>query len=844
MPTEHTSAENCSLCGRELLSSAVESAEGISFCSTGCRDVQATLGVADTPDGETTSMPKDTDSVTERTPTNGSTESPTDGVSRTFFRIDGMYSATCESFLESVANGHDGVIDAEASYVTETIRVDYDSDHVSKSELREALDTLGYSADLRENGSDTKKSGPARHSQETTGMQERPDDNILEFRYAVGLLFGTFLMLPYVVLIYPVHLASMFEWDALQIFERGFQLSGADAVFFLRLYLVLSGIILFFTGLPVLRGAYISLKMRGPNSDLLVAVTVMSAYAYSTLATLLGRSDIFFDITIVVAAAVTAAMFYESAIKQRALGRLTELTVSQVNTAEIYDSDGTTKEVGVEELTSGDRVLVRQGERIPVDGELIEGTCTVDEAVVTGESLPVLKQPGDDVIGGSIVTDDAAVVQVGENATSSIDRITTAVWNLQSADHGVQRHADQLASRIVGLVSGIALFVSIGAVVSGTGLLEAIRLFLLVLLVGSPWALGLATPLSVATSLKEALQRGIVVFDETVFERLRDIDIVVFDKTGTLTTGDMDVIEADAPTDLLEMAAELENRASHPAAKAIATAFASEVGETASPRPDGGRNTEQDIEQSRTVSEFTSYASGIEGVVDGREILVGNLDLFAEHEWEVSDDIESQASDARGFGRLPVIVGRDGTAEGIIVVGDEPRSGWDDVVTRLGKQGTKIVVLTGDDEEAADFFSQHDSVTHTFADVPPEGKTATIRRLKSDGQVAMVGDGTNDAPALAAAHLGITLGSGTALAADAADIAIADDTISSVEIAFDIASAARSRVRQNNRLALVYNGLAISATVVGLFNPLTAAIAVITSGGLIAANSSRTLIES
>jgi heavy metal translocating P-type ATPase len=774
-----------------------------------------------------------------------STESPTDGSSRTFFRIDGMYSATCESFLEAVASGHDGVIDAEASYVTETIRVDYDSDQVSKSELRETLSTLGYSAYLRENGFDaTQKSELTRPPQERTGIQERPDDNILEFRYAVGLLFGTFLMLPYVVLIYPVHLASMFEWEALQIFERGFQLSGADALFFLRLYLVLSGIILFFTGLPVLRGAYISLKMRRPNSNLLVATTVMSAYAYSTLATLLGRSDIFFDITIVVAATVTAAMFYESAIKQRALGRLTELTVSQVDTAERYDSDGATKEVGIEELTSGDRVLVRQGERIPVDGELIEGTCTVDEAVVTGESLPVLKQTGDDVIGGSIVTDDAAVVQVGENATSSIDRITTAVWNLQSVEHGVQRHADQLASRIVGLLGGIALLVSMGAVVFGIGALEATRLFLLVLLVGSPWALGLATPLSVATSLKEALQRGIVVFDETVFERLRDIDIVVFDKTGTLTTGEMDVIQADAPTDLLEMAAELENRASHPAAKAIVTAFASEVGETVSPRSDGGRNTGRDIEQSRTVSEFTSYASGIEGVVDGREILVGNLDLFAEQGWEVSEDIESQASDARGFGRLPVIVGRDCEAEGIIVVGDEPRKGWDDVVTHLGKQGTKIVVLTGDDEEAADFFSQHDAVTHVFADVPPEGKTATIRRLKSDGQVAMIGDGTNDAPALAAAHLGITLGSGTALAADAADIAIADDKISSVEVAFDIASAARSRVRQNNRLALVYNGLAISAAVVGLFNPLTAAVAVITSGGLIAANSSRTLIES
>lgn len=846
LATESTRPGNCSLCGRELSIPATENDEEVSFCSPGCQDVYTTLGAAEPRERDIKPSGRESGRATEHNIADNRDNGPSDGHARTFFRIDGMYSVTCEAFLEAVANGQEGVIDAEASYVTETIRIEHEPDGVSKTELREALSTLGYTASLREHasGAGQEAASTARQAQETPGMQKRPDDNILEFRYAVGLLFGAFLMMPYVAIVYPAHLASVFNWEFLEIFEGSFQPSGAGAVFFLRLYLVLSGIILFFTGLPVLRGAYISLKMRRPNTDLLVAITALSAYAYGTVAILLGRNDVFFDLTIVVAAVVTAAMFYESAVKQRALGQLTELTVSQVNTAEVYDGEGTTREVAVKELTSGERVLVRQGERVPVDGVLVEGPCTVDESVVTGESLPVLKQTGDDVVGGSIVTDDAAIVQVGENATSSIDRITTAVWNLQSADHGVQRHADQLASRIVGLIGGIALLVGIGAVVFGIGVLEAIRLFLLVLLVGSPWALGLSTPLSVATSLNEALQRGIVVFDETVFERLRDIDIVVFDKTGTLTTGEMDVIEADAPTDLLEMAAELENRASHPAAKAIATAFASEAGDTKSPLSDGGRSTESDIKHSRTVSEFTSYASGIEGVVDGKEILVGNLDLFADQGWEVSDDLKSRVSDARGFGRLPVIVGRDGTAEGIIVVGDEPRSGWDDVVTRLGNQGTKIVVLTGDDEEATDFFSQHDFVTHAFADVPPEGKTATIRQLKSEGQVAMVGDGTNDAPALAAAHLGITLGSGTALAADAADIAIADDKISSVEIAFDIASAARSRVRQNNRLALVYNGLAISAAVVGLFNPLTAAVAVITSGGLIAANSSRTLIES
>ncbi|MDB2242579.1 cation-translocating P-type ATPase [Halorubrum ezzemoulense] len=765
--------------------------------------------------------------------------------SQTFLRIDGMYSATCEAYLESLAETQSGVISAEASYVTETIRIDHDPATVSKETLRDALSTLGYTAYLRDDASTEADTagGTTRRSREMGGIRKRRDDQLLGMRYSVGFLFGAFLLVPYVAILYPAQLASIFDWQALAIFEGAFRLDSQGAFVFLRLYFVMTGIILVFTGLPVLRGAYISLKMRRPNTDLLVAITAVSAYLYSTAAVILGQNDIFYDLAIVVTAAVTAMVFYESSIKQRALDRLTELTISQVEQARTYDSDGTTQDVRVEDLEAGDVVLVRQGERVPVDGELVEDSCTVDEAIVTGESLPVVKRAGDDVIGGSIVTDGAALVRVGPDVTSSIDRITTAVWDLQSATHGVQRHADQLASYAVFLVVGAAVTVgSVGALAFGMAPPDAALLALLVLLAGSPWALGLATPLSVAKSLSSALRRGIIIFDETVFERLRDVDIVVFDKTGTLTTGEMEVIEADAPPELLDAVAELEQWASHPAANAIVTAFADK---------DGGDDTEDQLDSADDavgtegvgqIREFTNHRSGIEGVIGDTSYLVGNLDLFAEQGWTVDDDIRSRIADARGFGQLPVVIGRDGAAEGLIVVGDEPRDGWDDTVSRLGERGTEVVVLTGDDEEATDFFKRHDAVTHVFATVPPEGKTVTIRRLKSDGQVAMVGDGTNDAPALAAADLGISLGGGTALAADAADIAIVDNDIRSVETAFDLAGAARRRVKQNNLLAFSYNGIALAALAVGFFNPLTAAAAVIASGGLLAVNTRRKLL--
>nr|WP_232833833.1 HAD-IC family P-type ATPase [Saliphagus sp. LR7] len=363
------------------------------------------------------------------------------------------------------------------------------------------------------------------------------------------------------------------------------------------------------------------------------------------------------------------------------------------------------------------------------------------------------------------------------------------------------------------------------------------------LLVGCPWALGLATPLSVATSIEEAVTRGIVVFDETVFERLLNVDVVVFDKTGTITTGRMEVLDADAPADLLVAVADLEQRASHPAADAIVSAFAQEEQAGEDPRADGGVANEDDRERAGGISEFTSHETGIEGVVEDTRVLVGNLDLFTDQEWSVSDSIETRATAARDVGRLPVIVGRDGRAEGVIVVGDEPRTGWDDTLTQLSARDMEIVVLTGDDEAATDFLSTHPGVNHVFAGVPPTGKTATIRRLQSRGQVAMVGDGTNDAPALATADLGISLGGGTALASDAADVSIVDDDLSAVETTFDLAAAARRRVRQNNAVALLYNAITIPLAAVGLLNPVIAMGAVVTSGGLLAANSFRALLD-
>ncbi|QLG49379.1 heavy metal translocating P-type ATPase [Natrinema halophilum] len=852
--------DRCRLCGTVLSQSAGQSISD-AFCSTGCRDIAAEYGTSsgadrgtaggDTGDDGGNDLETRTSDPESIDDTDRGGSGP-DGTVTTFFRVDGMHSATCEAFLESVAEGCDGVTEAEASYVTETIRVDHDPDRISAPALQEALSTLGYTAYLREEATADDETGGTRRSREMSGLRKRRADDMLEMRYVVGIVFGSFLLLPFVAVLYPMFLTEFTDWGAISHFENAF--TGFTGTLYLPLFVVLTGAILYLTGGPVLRGAYVSLKLRRPTTDLLAGLTIVSAYLYSIVITGLGGNHLYFDLTIVVASIVMGAVYYETSVKRRATERLTDLTVSQVDTARLYASDGSTTELPVSDLESGDRVLVREGERIPVDGTLAEGECAVDEAVVTGESLPVTKRAGDDVVGGSVVTTNAAVVDVGERTTSSIERLTQVVWNVQSADHGITRRANEIAAVLVPIVLAAAVLVGAISVLVGPSVSTAAMAVLMTFMVASPWALGFATPYTVATSLQEALDRGIVVFDETIFERLRAVDIVVFDKTGTLTTGEMSVHDADAPADLLEAAAVLEQRAAHPAAAAIADAFdgpdqypdgegyrdrAGDDDAGDATRADGGSATSGEVE----VRDFHTHATGVEGTVDGRTVLVGHPDLFRDRGWALTAALETRIEDARAAGRLPVVVGRDGEAEGIVIVGDEPRGGWEETIATLDEDGVDVVVLTGDDGTAADVFDRHPSVEHVFAGVSPNGKTAAIGRMRAGNRVAMVGDGTNDAPALAAADLGISLGSGTALAADAADVAIAHDDLAAVARAFALASAARTRIEQNVGLAFGYNAIAIPAAVLGIVNPLVTTVAVVAGTLLIVGNAERSLTD-
>ncbi|ELY91594.1 heavy metal translocating P-type ATPase [Natrinema altunense] len=786
-------AATCDLCGLPTPADPLTEPDGDgTFCCRGCLEVSRTLDRADDAPDESAVKSRLDESQDE-----GGLDD-LDGEDA-FLAVDGMHCSTCEAFLETTAERTEGVLGATASYATDTIRLVYDPDLISADELPELVSGHGYTA------SDRAAAG------EETGS----DDGLAPL--LLGGFFGMMVMVWYVLFLYPTYFG----------YEPVADFGGYAGSFLASNIWVFTSFILFYTGYPILRGAYVSLRAGRPNMDLLVATAALGSYTFSAVATLLGRGHLYFDVTVAIVLVVTAGTRYEQAVKRRATGLLSELTERQVDDARLE----TGETVPLEAVEPGDRLLVRPGERVPLDGEIASGTAAIDESLVTGESLPVDKAPGDFVRGGTVVTDAPIVLTVGDEAESTLDRLVSLLWSIQSARPGVQRLADKLATVFVPLVVVLAVGAAVVSLATGSSPSDALLLGLTVVIVSCPCALGLATPLAIAAGVQAAAERGVVVATETIFEDAPDVDVVVLDKTGTLTTGTMTVervhtADAIAPDDLLRRAGTLEALSEHPIATAVADAAP-------------GSATDDDA-AGDAVAAFERADRGVTGRVDGEHITVGHPDFLRERGLDIPDALESCVADVREAGHVPVAVGWDGRVRGVIAVGDSPRAELDDALEAVAA-GREVVVLTGDEGPAAEGLRELDGVDEVFAGVPPEAKAETVDRLRGRGTVAMVGDGSNDAPALAAADVGIAMGGGTKLATDAADAVIVDDDLEAVAETFTVATRTHRRIRQNLGWAFAYNAVAIPLAVAGLLNPLFAAIAMAASSALVVCNSARSI---
>jgi Cu2+-exporting ATPase len=737
-------------------------------------------------------------------------DGPPDDAETTFVRVGGMHCTSCEAFLESRAEAEPGVHRAEASYAAELVRVTYDPDAFaggdedgSAAERAAALlDAPGYRARPAED--------------------DAPDDQESLGRLLVGGFLGMMVMAWYVLFLYPTYLG--FPSEALL-----FDIRGAAGDYLLWNVWAFATVVVGYTGAPVLRGALVSLRAGRPNMDLLVAIAAVTAYVYSTVVLLTGGVDVYFDVSVVVLLAVTVGGHYERRLRRRAADRLTDLTTERVETARRVAEEGSTgdtamrddgaaptEQVPVDEVAAGDRLVVEPGERVPTDGTVRTGQAGVDESLVTGEAAPRRVEPGDTVLGGSLVTD--GTLRVESDGTSTAERLANHLWNVQAATPGAQRLADRVAAVFVPLVVVVAVLAFAASLVAGGSATGALLTGLAVLVVSCPCAMGLATPLAVAAGVRDALDRGVVITDPSAFETAIEADTVVLDKTGTLTEPDPSLVDHAGPREALRRAAAVERRADHPIANAVTDA----------------------VDAPGEATDFRTHpGQGVSAVVDGDRVYVGDPALFGglDGEWSVPEPCREchETGTERG---IAAHVGWDGAVRGALVAAERPRAEWEGTVESLG-EGRRVVVLTGDDRAAAEPFADHPAVDEVLAGVPPTGKAEAVERLGREGTVVMIGDGSNDAPALAAADLGVALRTGTALAADAADAVVVEGGLDRVPAVFGLTAGTRRRVRENLGWALCYNLVAVPAAALGLLSPLLAAVAMATSSLLVVANSTR-----
>ena len=699
-----------------------------------------------------------------------------------YLRVDGMHCASCEILIEKLALRIDGIVAAESNYATGTARIVYDPNRLDPGDLPALISRSGYRA---------RFSGEAA---------QEYDDRMPLLRLITAESLAATVMMLYLAFYYPVHLGIV---DVAELEPVRWLVHKAVPV---TLFL-LTSVLVIYAAAPIFRGAWIGLRTGFLNMDNLLALAILAAYGFSIGELLAGGLELYFDVAATIIAVVTIGRYLERDAKANATEALVRIMDAWTPLARVR-RDGRLELVAIDQLKPAEHIFVHEGELVPADGIITDGQCAADESLMTGEPFPVIRGAGDRVLGGTRNIEGSVEVEVGPVVSSQLENISRVLWNVQSASGGTLGLGDRVARFFVPAVTILACAVGLWFYATGASPGTALLAGMATLIVSCPCTFGLAIPLTTAVGVNDALRNGIIIGSGDAFEKVPRVNTVAVDKTGILSSANMTVTRVTGPPEVAELAAAVERLSSHPIAQAIAR-----------------------LDTGYAAQGFENHpGKGALAEVAGREVAVGSRSLFSVLGWEIPRDLVAADSTEA----VVSYVGWDGVVHGAITTVDEPRPDWQHVVDRLRTLGS-VVLLTGA-ESAGDYGARFDVV---FAGIPPEGKASVIRQLKTQGVVVMIGDGSNDAPALAEADLGIAFGAPTALAADAADIIIPGDGLNRVFVAFEILGTVRRRIRQNLVWALLYNAIAIPVAVSGHLNPLFAALAMSASSLLVIWNSSR-----
>jgi Cu+-exporting ATPase len=723
-----------------------------------------------------------------------------DTISSAVLKVSGMSCAACAARVEKQLGSLEGVHSAAVNLASERASVEYDSEKIKTSDLIKAVEAIGYKAERAEELSVDRE-------------KEQREKEIRRLR--LELVISAILTAPL-------------------LFSMLLMITNIDIPFFHNEYfqLIVATPVQFIIGFRFYKNAYRALRSGSANMDVLIAMGTTAAYFYSIYNAFFAphegmMKELYFESSAVIITLILFGKYLEAVAKGRTSEAIKKLMGLQAKTARVI-RDGREEDIPIEEVVPGDVIVVRPGEKIPVDGRILEGDSAVDESMLTGESLPVEKTAGDHVVGATINrfgTFRLEATRVGKDTVLS--QIIKMVEDAQGSKAPIQKIADRVSGVFVPVVLAIALVTLLAWYLIAGDLTGGIVSAVSVLVIACPCALGLATPTAIMAGTGKGAENGILIKGGEHLEMTYRLNAVVLDKTGTITKGQpevTDVIPLGSMDrgELLRMAAAAEKNSEHPLGEAI---------------------YEQGKKESGTVPEAEQFAAipgkGVRAVVEGRQIYIGTRKLMQEAGIDTGS-AENVIAGLEDDGKTAMLMAADGRLEAVIAVADTLKESSKDAIDELKKMGIEVYMITGDNKRTASAIAKQAGITNVLAEVLPEDKAEEVGKLKKQGmKVAMAGDGINDAPALVAADIGIAMGTGTDVAIEAADITLLRGDLMLIPAAIRLSKMTMRKIKQNLFWAFIYNIIGIPVAAFGLLNPMIAGGAMAFSSVSVVTNSLR-----
>ncbi|MGD9568961.1 MAG: heavy metal translocating P-type ATPase [Sedimentibacter sp.] len=735
-------------------------------------------------------------------------------------KIQGMTCASCAANIEKATRKLNGVTESNVNFATEKLTISYEPTLVKVSEIKNAIEKAGYKAVEEETSVDADKERKEKEIKSLWGRFVISAIFTTPLLYmAMGHMFGEMLGIKLPEVIDPM----MNPWNFAIV----------------QLILVTPPMIV---GYKYFTVGFKSLFRGSPNMDSLIAIGTAAAFLYGIYAIVQiynGNGDyaneLYFEAGGVILTLITLGKYLESVTKGKTSEAIKKLMGLAPKTA-IIIRDGKEVEISIEDVEVGDVIVVKPGEKMPVDGEVIEGTTSVDESMLTGESIPVEKNIGDGIIGASINKNGTIkykATKVGKD--TALAQIIKLVEDAQGSKAPIAKLADVISGYFVPVVIALSIISALAwYFLGGQSTVFALTIFISVLVIACPCALGLATPTAIMVGTGKGAENGVLIKSGVALETTHKIKTIVFDKTGTITEGKpkvTDIITANGiqENDLLQLTASAEKGSEHPLGEAIV------------------KGAEEKGLEFKNLDAFNAIPGhGIEVKIDGKNILAGNRKLMVERNISL-ENLESTSNKLAEEGKTPMYVAIDNKIAGIIAVADTVKENSKRAIEKLHQMGIEVAMITGDNRRTAEAIARQVGIDRTLAEVLPQDKANEVKKLQSEGKkVAMVGDGINDAPALAQADIGIAIGSGTDVAMESADIVLMRSDLMDVPTAIQLSKSTIRNIKQNLFWAFGYNtlGIPVAMGILYLFggpllNPMFAAAAMSLSSVSVLANALR-----